>query len=178
MNLDNFVLKKRLNLRWLQIWVLIRMLLYCWLLLETTSVSKKKTLLDLPSDRTSVSLNLPLIRLVCTLNCLWLECHIQKWPLIRQVPDHFSDKSAVEKFCRPRIWRAPRTYECLKMVLSELYSVSPSRPGEFTITNPVEIEWFCLVWFCADLKGSCNILPNLATLMPKSCHITIFVSES
>ena len=90
----------------------------------------KKNSLDLVSGQTSVRSNRPLIRLVCAWNCLWSDRSRPKWPLIRQVPDHCPDKSALEAFSRPGNSSAPRTCVSSKMVWSELNSVWPPRPGQ------------------------------------------------
>ena len=86
---------------------------YCCLSPETTKVSAKtkknwkKISLELVSGQTSVRSNRPLIRLVCAWNCLWSDRPRTKWPLIRQVPDHCPDKSALEAFSRPCNSSAP-----------------------------------------------------------------------
>ena len=80
--------------------VLIRMLLFCWLLAEITSVRKKleKSLLD--SDQTSVHSNRPLIKLVSLWACLCSDHPKPKWPLIRQDPDPCPDKKGARSFSR------------------------------------------------------------------------------
>ena len=97
---------------------------------------EKKTLLDLVSGQTSVRSNRPLIRLVCAWNCLWSDRPRPKWTLIRQVPDHCPDKSALEAFSRPCNSSAPRTCVHSKMVWSELNSVWPPRPGQSWVVSP------------------------------------------
>ena len=105
------------------------------LLPETTEVSKKtkktlkKKLLELVSGQTSVRSNRPLIRLVCAWNCLWSDRPRSKWPLIRQVPDHCPDKSALKAVSRPCNSSAPGTCVRSKLVWSAVTSVWPPRPG-------------------------------------------------
>ena len=89
----------------------------------------KKISLELVSGQTSVRSNRPLIRLVCAWNCLWSDRPRTKWPLIRQVPDHCPDKSALEAFSRPCNSSAPGTCVRSKLVWSGVTSVWPARPG-------------------------------------------------
>ena len=111
--------------------VLIRMLFYCWVLPEKTNVNKKQK--NLTKFRSTWSL----VRLVCARIHLWSDwCALEiasyqtvpdqshlwsdpprpKLPLIRQVPDHCPDKSALEAFSRPCNSSAPRTCVRSKMV--------------------------------------------------------------
>ena len=104
---------------------------------QQKSIRKRKKLeknsLELVSGQTSVRSNRPLIRLVCAWNCLWSDRTRQKWPLIRQVPDHCPDKSALEVFSRPCNSSAPGTCVRSKIVWSGVTSVWPPRPGQYSI---------------------------------------------
>ena len=89
----------------------------------------EKKLLKLVSGQTSVLSNRPLIRLVCAWYCLWSDRPRTKWPLIRQVPDHCPDKSALEAFSRTCNSSAPQTCVRSKPVWSGVTSVWPPQPG-------------------------------------------------
>ena len=60
---------------------------------------------------------------------LWTDRPRTKLPLIRQVPDHCPDKSALEAFSRPCNSSAPGTCVRSKLVWSGVTSVWPPRPG-------------------------------------------------
>ena len=96
--------------------------------LETSSDQTKVRSKTSP-DQTSVRSKLSLIRLVCARNCLWSDRPRPKWPLIRQVPDHCPDESALEAFSRPCNSSAPGTCVRSKLVWSGVTSVWPPRPG-------------------------------------------------
>ena len=86
---------------WSSLWTPDEYLLYCWLLAETTSVTKKKLVKKKPesaSYQNNVRSNWPLIRLVCARTGLWSQRPRPKWTLIRQVPDHCPGKSALRVF--------------------------------------------------------------------------------
>ena len=123
----------------------MRMLFYCCLLPETTKVSKKTK-----TTWKKCRSNWSLVRLVCARIGLWSDlCALEtasdqtvpdqsdlwsdrprtKWPLIRQVPDHCPDKSALEAFSRPCNSSAPGTCVRSKLVWSGVISVWPPRPG-------------------------------------------------
>ena len=108
---------------------LIRILLYCWLLGETTCASKKtkqkkKNSPESASDQTTAKES------ACDQTSVW-----SKLPLVRpsqtEVPDHCPDKSALEVFSRTSNSSAPRTCVRSKMVWSEVTSVWPPPPGNF-----------------------------------------------
>ena len=126
--------------------VLIRMMFYCWLLPETTKVSKKtkknfkKNSLKLVSSL--VCARIGLWSDMCALETasdqtvqdrsdLWSDRPRTKWPLIRQVPDHCPDKSALKAFSRPCNSIATGTCVRLKLVWSGVTWVWPPRPGKW-----------------------------------------------
>ena len=128
----------------------------------------KKFLLELVSGQTSVRSNRPLIRLVCAWNGLWSDRPRTKWPLIRQVPDHCPDKSALKAFSRLCNSSAPGTCVRSKLVWSGVTLVWPPGPGRYAEAGNchllpvpmvqcqsvlIQIKFSEILWFSADSEG-------------------------